>query len=72
MPETKRDARAHARRVHIPVSHVVRAPGTKHYYIAPRGVTSHAGRMAYASARESGRSAAYSARVAHAVQRRNP
>jgi len=72
MPQSKAKAKARAKRLHIPVSHVVKATGGKGgYYIAPRGVDSSAGKHAYAEARSRGKSKGYSARVAHTVEKKH-
>lgn len=69
MPESKKKATARARRLGFPKSNVVKAKKGR-YYIAPRGVTTKAGKRAYASNRARGRSKATSARIAHFVNKR--
>lgn len=69
MPETKARARARARRVGIPVSHVVKGP-KKGYYIAPRGINKAKVKRAYASMRHRGYSKAKAAKIAHWINRR--
>jgi len=69
MPETKSQARAHAKRVGIPVSNVVKAKAGGHY-IAPRGVTSAKGRHAYAECRAGGGKQSTCAAVAHNVHKK--
>jgi hypothetical protein len=69
MPETKRAATARARRVGIPVSHVVKGSG-KGYFIAPAGVTRAPAQRAYAGMRSHGYSKAKAAKIAHSINRK--
>lgn len=65
MPETKRDAIARAKQVHIPVRQVVKAKRGG-YFIAPRGVKH---KHAYAEMRARGYSKAKAAKIAHHLDR---
>jgi hypothetical protein len=69
MPETKARARARAKRVSIPVSHVVKGTG-KGYFIAPRGVNKSKAKRAYAAMRSRGYSKAKAAKIAHSIQKK--
>jgi hypothetical protein len=69
MPETKAKAKARAKRVGIPVSHVVKGP-KKGYFIAPRGVNKAGAKRAYASMRQKGYSKAKAAKIAHSIQKK--
>lgn len=69
MPETKRAAKARAKRVGIPVSNVVKGPG-KGYFIAPRGIRKAKVKRAYAKMRARGYSKAKAARIAHWINRK--
>jgi len=66
MPETRTQARAHAKRVGIPVRNVVKASSGGHY-IAPRGVTSGKGKRAYAECRAGGGKQSTCAAISHNV-----
>jgi hypothetical protein len=70
MPETRKQAIAHAKRVHIPTSQVTKATGTNHYYIAPRGVTKSNAKHAYAGCRDKGGKASTCAAVAHNLNKK--
>jgi hypothetical protein len=69
MPETKSKAKARAKRVGIPVSHVTKGPG-KGYFIAPRGVNKAGAKRAYAAMRARGYSKAKAAKIAHSIQKK--
>jgi hypothetical protein len=66
MPETKAAARRRAKKLHIPVSHLVR--GKTGWYIAPRSITSSKGRHTYAGLRSRGYSKARAAKIANYVE----
>jgi hypothetical protein len=70
MPETKSQARAHAKRVGIPLRNVVKASSGGHF-IAPRGVTSGKGKRAYAECRAGGGKQSTCAAVAHNIHARH-
>jgi hypothetical protein len=69
MPESKRSAKARAKRVGIPISNVVKSPG-KGYFIAPRGIKKAKVKRAYAAMRSRGYSKAKAAKIAHSIQKR--
>jgi len=69
MPESKRSAIAHAKRVGIPTRNVVKSPKGSGYFIAPRGVTGK-GRRAYAGCRAGGGKQSTCAAVAHNVNKK--
>jgi hypothetical protein len=68
MPETKKKALSRAKRIGFPKSSVVKSKRGGHY-IAPRGVTTRAGKQAYAESRSHGVSKAKSARISHYVDK---
>lgn len=70
MPETRSQAIAHAKRVNIPTSQVVNAHGTKHFYIAPRGVTKSNAKHAYAGCRDKGGKQSTCAAIAHNLNKK--
>jgi len=61
--ESRTAARARAKRLGFPLSQVVSAGRGKSYYIAPRGVTTAAGKKAYASLRSKGASKVKAAKI---------
>lgn len=69
MPESKRSARARARRVGIPVSNVVKSP-KKGYFIAPAGIKRAKVKRAYAAMRSRGYSKAKAAKIAHHLNKK--
>jgi len=70
MPETRTNALKRAKAHGFPKSAVVKAPGTKHYFIAPHGVTTSKAKRAYAGCREGGGSQSTCAAVSHNVQKK--
>ena len=64
MPESKSRARARAKRLHIPQSHVVKNPHGAGYFIAPRSIHRRVGKETYAALRGQGESKEKSARIA--------
>jgi len=68
MPESKKGALKRAKKLGFKKSQVVK--GKKGYFIAPRGVTSRAGKKAYADLRSEGTGKAKAARIAHYVDDR--
>lgn len=69
MPQTKRVALKRAKRLGFPKSSVTKSKRGR-YYLSPRGVTTSAGKKAYAAARERGYSKASAARISHFVHKR--
>jgi hypothetical protein len=69
MPESKSEAKKRARRLGFKQSQVVKAPDTNHYFIAPHGVTSTAGKKAYAGCRDEGGSKGTCAAISHKVDK---
>ena len=68
MPETKQRAKTRAKKLGISTSNVVK--GRSGYYIAPAGVTTTAGKKAYADCRSSGGSKEKCARISHSVNKK--
>lgn len=68
MPESKSHALKRAKRLKFPKSSVTK--GRRGYFIAPRGVSSRAGKRTYAGLRSRGASKAKAARIAHYVNRK--
>jgi hypothetical protein len=66
MPETKEQAVARAKRLGYPMSTVVQADNGD-WFIAPLGVTTTAGKKAYANCRTKNADKGYCAAVAHKV-----
>lgn len=65
MPESKAEALKRAKRLGFPASSVVKGNGG--YFIAPHGVTTAAGKRAYAECRAKGGAKEKCARIAHDV-----
>ena len=66
MSESKVHAQARAKKLHIPLSNVIK--GKRGYYIAPRGINTRGAKKAYAAARSAGHDKEYSAKVAWSVE----
>jgi len=71
VPETKKQAKERARKLGFKQSQVVKAPGTSHFYIAPRAVTTTKGKHAFASCREGGGAASTCSAVATNVDKKH-
>lgn len=70
MPESRKDALARAKRLNFPKSSVVKSNIDNSNYIAPRGVTTEAGKKAYADTRARGKGKEESAKIAHSVEKK--
>lgn len=69
MPETYADAKARAEKLGYPLSTVVQADNGD-WFIAPLGVTTIAGKKAYANCRTKNSDKGYCAAVAHTVDQK--
>ena len=70
MPETKSAAKRRAKRVHISVSHVIKNPSGKGYFITPRAITTKKAGRVYAGLRAKGYSKERAAKISTSFQKK--